>query len=198
MFILLFCSRDASTSLIIQSILFSEIVADIRRRMKNYPKWSGSPQKHAVKAQQSSSSSASGGKMPSLSPRQLRRETRTEVSAHENNDSTTTIRKRAIRTSTSSDHARNIRKLSKNDIILCLSNDQYKEVMVRYYNILGSKQGGGKFKEENVVHQIFQSLKKSMGKGVRFFMKMSPDDLLHPVDDDIALQSKFVHVLIRH
>ena len=167
--------------------------------MKNYPKWSGSPQKHAVKAQQSSSSSASGGKMPSLSPRQLRRETRTEVAAlrNENIDSTTTVRKRSTRTSTSSDPARNIPKPSKNDIILCLSNDQYKEVMVRYYNILESKQGGGKFREENVVHQIFQSLKKSMGKG-RFFMKMSPDDLLHTVDDDSALQSKCVHVLIRH
>lgn len=164
--------------------------------MKNYPKWSGSPQKLVVKAQSSTGVSAPVGKMPPSSPRQLRREARTEPSALRNgHDDSRTVRKRPTRNSTSSDPApRNIPKTSRDDIILCLNNEKYKEVMMRYYTILGNKQGGGKFKEENVVKQIFQSLKTSMGKGGRFFT--STGNVLHPVDDESAMKSKCNHFLI--
>ncbi len=132
-----------------------------------------------------------------LSPRQLRRENWPEELAHRNeNRVSTTLRKRSTRNSTTSETARTIPKPTRDDTILCLSNKKYKEEMLKYYNILGNKQGGGKFKEENVVLQIFQSLKKSMGKGGIFFLKMSRGDLFHPVDDERALQSKWVYVLV--
>jgi hypothetical protein len=164
--------------------------------MKNYTKWSDSPQKLAVKPR-SLSPSALVGRLPAqLSPRQFRRENGPEVLAHRNeNRVSTTLRKRSTRNSTASDPAR---KAKRDDMILCLSNKKYKEVMLRYYNILGNKQGGGKFKEENVVQQIFQSLKKNMGKGGNFFMKKSHGDLLDLVDDERALQSKWVYVLVVH
>ena len=171
--------------------LLSEIIADIRRRMKNYPKWSGSPQKSQL-----ISTPALVWKTPAeLSSREMRSESRTESSALRNdNYASTTVRKRSTRNSTARDLALNIPKPSRDDTILCLSNEKYKEVMLRYFNILGNKQGG-KFKEENVVQQIFRSLKKSMDKGGRFFVKMSQSDILHPVDDERALQSKWGYAL---
>lgn len=138
--------------------------------MKNYPKWSGSLQSTSVKPQSIKRTPALVRKPPTeLSPRQLRRDYRTEA-------------------------ALNFPKPGRDDTILCFSNEKYKEVMLRYYNILGNKQGGGKFKEENVVQQILRSMKKSMCKGGRFFTKMSHGDHLHPVDDEIALQSKYYYV----
>lgn len=160
--------------------------------MKNYPKWSGSPSNLSVKPQRISCPPALVGKTSAeLSPRQLRRDYRTEVLTLRNEKFvSTTTRKRSTRKLTASGPKLVTLKPGRDDTVLSLSNEKYKNVMLRYCNILGSKQGGGKFKEENVVQQILRSLKKRMCKGGRFFTKTSHGDLLYPVDEERALQSK--------
>jgi hypothetical protein len=168
-------------------MIIVEIIADIRRRMKNYPKWSGSSEKQAAKPQ-STSSSASTEKMP---PRRLRRNSRAETSPLGNEKNTPTIvPRRSSRKSKSTESARKSLDSSISDITLCLSDEKYKEVIWRYYDVIGKNQLADEFNEEKLVHEIFQLLKKRLGKGGRFFRKIVHDDLLCPVDDEGALKSE--------
>jgi hypothetical protein len=77
------------------------------------------------------------------------------------------------------------------DITLSLSDDKYKEVMYKHYNILGKRQSGGTKSDETVAKQIYRLFKKRLGRsGGRFFSRIAQSDMFIVVDNDVALQSK--------
>jgi hypothetical protein len=76
------------------------------------------------------------------------------------------------------------------DITLSFSDEIYKEIMWKHYNILGKKLSREKDMEKTVVHQILQSLKKRLGKRGRFFKRITQSNICIVVDDEEALQSK--------
>lgn len=192
--------RDMSISLVDKHVLnkympsfrpkclqHSEIIADIRRRMKNYPKWSGSPEKAAStkpaasppprrKSPPQFPSHLQGGRHPARSAKAI---AKTSLSP-----------RRSTRKPTASEDSMNKSKPGDGDVVLSLNHDEYKEIMWRNYNILGRKEPGDKVREEEAGMQIFQSLKKRLGRGGRFFKKMSHGDVVFAVDDETALQSK--------
>ena len=85
-------------------------------------------------------------------------------------------------------HFQSDRKPSDGDVVLSLNDKRYKDVMWKKYNALGKKRLWDR--EEGVAKEIFQYLKKSLGKGGRFWTKMSRSDLLFVVNDDGAFRSK--------
>ena len=158
--------------------------------MKNQRKW-GSPEKQADKPKTTSHplslNFAPEVKTPTPYTSLPRRERRSKISSADKNAMTP---RRSTRKHTPSEATRNKEDPSDEDVILSLNDEKYKEIMWRHYNILGKKQPGDKSREEDVGNQIFISLKKSLGRGGRFFKKMSHGDIVFVVDDVGALQSE--------
>ena len=196
--------------------MHTEIIADIRRRMKNYRKWSAtdSPEKpaaapkstvvpqHAPRSParpiQKSGPAQKSPMQPPPRNRPQREQPQRVAHRHpaaslaaEHGGATNLSPRRSTRKPTASEESRNKNDPSDSDVILSLNHDLYKEIMWRHYNILGRKQPGDKVREEEAGQKIFRTLKKSLGRSGRFFKKMSHGDLLFAVDNESALHSKY-------
>ena len=176
------------------SLLFpkTEIIADIRRRMKNYRKWSGVPEPTRVRKPASAMKSPSQ-QLLSPPPSRTQRDRQAKVSTPGNENATSSPR-RSTRLPTPNEDARNKSDPNGEDVVLSLNDTKYKKILYKHYNMLGKKQPGDKVREESFGIQIFQSLKRSLGRNGRFFKKMSHGDLMFEVDDEGALQSKTLSV----
>ena len=180
-----------------------EIVADIRRRMKNYRKWSGVPDKQAERqprrVRKPASSTRIGLPPSSSTPSRTQHGRQAKVPVVYTDTQPTVNQYTAA--SEASSPRRSSRKPSPNedstymsmsnnqDVLLSLMDANYKNILYKHYNILGKKQPNDKTNRE-VTHanQIFQSLRRSLGRNGRFFKKTSHGDLRFEVDDAGAMQ----------
>lgn len=142
-----------------------------------------SPRERALEVTTSISESPLPRRPPS-SPQ--KRESKTSSSTSEISN-----RRSSSRTPTQSETAKNNVVPKEGDIILSLSDDKYKEVMYKHFNILGKRQSGETKSDETVAKQISRLFKKRLGRsGGRFFSRIAQSDMFIVVDNEVAIQSK--------
>jgi len=163
----------------------AKIIADIGRRMNSYMKWAPPPVEKAAKPKTTSRplEYAPKTKPPSPPMSLPRKDHRSEISSTNDNMST----RRSTRKHAASEANMKKYESGDEDVILSLSDDRYKEIMWRQYNILGKKEPWDMRREEDVGHQVFLSLKSRLGSG-NFLKKNFRGDKLFVVDDQEALQ----------
>ena len=179
--------------------------------MRNYQAWSNSPTKQASKhksinatspksslAKKSSLPIANPSRTTETQPRRSPRERALEEAtmppsypqkreAKTSSSTTSEIsnRRSSSRTPTQSETVRSNLVPNEGDITLSLSDDKYKEVMYKHFNMLGKRQSGETKSDEIVSKQICRIFKKRLERsGGRFFSKFNV------VDNEVALQSK--------
>lgn len=79
-------------------------------------------------------------------------------------------------------------------IILSLNDEYYKEIMWRYYRMLGKTRDSDR--EARIGNEIFSTFKQSLGLSGRFFKRAQDQDF--EVNDETALASKFDLVIPIH
>ena len=194
-------SIDLNIDLFFLNILsIPEMLADIKRRMKNWNLWSRSPEEP-------------GGGHPRWRLRpgtadptsQPPRENSAPASQPPRENSAPASQpppRRSTRELTPRNEPTNELEPRDGDIILSLRDGLYKDVMYKHYKILGKRDPGDKGREAEMGSQIFRSLRSSLGREGRFFKRMSRGDYPYLIDDDGALESKyfshFVEIIHHH
>lgn len=84
------------------------------------------------------------------------------------------------------------RSTGKDDIVLSLNDERYKDIMVKHFNSLGMDRDAER--EREVSENVLMIFKQTMGNSGRFFKRSNGNDL--EVDEDVARDSKFLTRLL--
>ncbi|KAL9189626.1 hypothetical protein ACHAXT_009301 [Thalassiosira profunda] len=163
---------------------YNKIIADIRRRMKNYRTWSTSPEKQPA--------SRTRTRRPSLtSPRRRERpQSKVAAAAAAKPPAPKGAKRRSPRKPASASKVLATKKMdppAEGDVTLSMDDDLYRDVMWTQYNLLGRKGAGDNSREVAVGKQLLALFKGCLGKGSKFMKRDKRGGVPSRVDDQGAL-----------